>query len=244
MATAGGRRWWLLSSSGGGWTQRHGTCRCVFFCSAGRGSGPPADAIFWPACLCCGPPSAAQLLSSGSVLLEAMSLCDTRCLLRAMPVCSSHVQVKSVLSSILSSVQQQVAQRSAQQQGSGSDNTLPGYDAAVAAKWAAANPPGSCGCCSSGGGDASSSEQGPSQEESQPEGEGAVQQQQQQHQAGGSSQPLCLHYYSPALHAQLSEVYSKARALLQPTPPVVEPPKKGERGGEGGRCSRLLVQNF
>jgi hypothetical protein len=124
------------------------------------------------------------------------------------------------LNNILSGVQQQVAQRTAQQHGSNSSSSVemsPGYDAAVAAKWAAANPPGSCGCCSS-----SSSDRDPSLQQQDQQ-----QDQQQQSEGVAGSVLLCVHYYSPAAHAQLSEVYNQARALLQPTPHVVEPPKKG-----------------
>lgn len=146
-------------------------------------------------------------------------------------VCS---QVKAVLANILSSVQQQVAR------STHSSSSFPaGYDPTLAARWAAANPPGSCGCSSRrNNGNSSSSEQqtagkavpDDAQQASAPAVAGAA-----AHDAAGvqldapAGHTLCVHFYSPTTHALLSQVYSRARALLQPTPPApVEPPKKGK----------------
>lgn len=149
-------------------------------------------------------------------------------------------QVKAVLATILSSVQQQVA-------GSthSSSSSLPaGYDPVLAARWAAANPPGSCGCGSSSSGNNSNIS---SSSEQQAAGDAAPDGTQQApgpavagaaaahdaagapHDAPARDNTLCVHFYSPTTHALLSHVYSQAHALLQPTPPApVDPPKKGE----------------
>lgn len=175
----------------------------------------------------------------GTLLAVRITGCHTSVL-----ICAS--QVKAVLATILSSVQQQVAGST----HSSSSSRLPaGYDPTLASRWAAANPPGSCGCSSSDSNNGNSS----SSSEQQGAGEAAPDDTRQaapaptdagaaaQDAAASVPQPdapavdtarLCVHFYSPGTYALLSAVYSQARELLQPTPPApVDPPKKGEGGG-------------
>jgi hypothetical protein len=157
------------------------------------------------------------------------------------------LQIQAVLNIILDRAAQTAAEhaKAGLQQRQGHQGAGD-YDAAVAAKWAAANPPDSCGCRSS-----SSGCDGPLQQQ---QGDGHAQLAERSpadSDAAAAAVPgrgvrVCVHYYSPRVHASLSDVYSQARALLAPPPPPVDPPKKGERLcwamlGHAEACWAMLV---
>jgi hypothetical protein len=140
--------------------------------------------------------------------------------------CCCCLQVQAALNIILDRAAQTVAEHAKAGQQQQQDQGTNARDAAVAAKWAAANPPGSCGFSSSSSSDGKPLQlpQGDGEAQDSPTGCPVV-----------SSGGLCVHYYSPRVHASMCEVYSQARALLAPPPPPVEPPKKGETPSDPSR---------